>query len=48
MFPTDPTGLPDAARPELVEVANGETLQLRITPIAKRLARWGGVVAAGR
>ena len=36
-FPTDPTGLPDAARSELVEIADGETLRLRIAPIAKRL-----------
>jgi FtsP/CotA-like multicopper oxidase with cupredoxin domain len=37
MFPNDPTGLPDAVRSELVEVADGETLHLRIAPIAKQL-----------
>ena len=36
-FPTDPTGLPEATRPELLELANGDDLRLRIAPIAKRL-----------
>jgi FtsP/CotA-like multicopper oxidase with cupredoxin domain len=36
-FPTDPTGLPEAREPELVELSDGEHLDLRIAPVAKRL-----------
>src|SRR5262245_29213773 len=36
-FPTDPSGLPEATRPALVELADGDDLHLRITPVAKRL-----------
>jgi FtsP/CotA-like multicopper oxidase with cupredoxin domain len=36
-FPTDPTGLPEATRPELLELADGEELHLRVAPVAKRL-----------
>jgi hypothetical protein len=36
-FPTDPTGLPEASRPELLELADGDTLELRIGPVAKPL-----------
>ena len=36
-FPTDPTGLPEAGRPELLELANGDTLDLQVGPVAKRL-----------
>src|SRR5512133_2100334 len=36
-FPTDPSGLPDAGRPALLELADGDTLHLRIGPVAKRL-----------
>jgi FtsP/CotA-like multicopper oxidase with cupredoxin domain len=36
-FPTDPTGLPEAIRPELLELAEGDTLELRVAPVAKRL-----------
>jgi FtsP/CotA-like multicopper oxidase with cupredoxin domain len=36
-FPTDPTGLPEASRPELLELADGDTLELRVGPVAKRL-----------
>jgi len=36
-FPTDPTGLPAATRPELLELADGDDLHLRIGPVAKRL-----------
>ena len=36
-FPTDPTGLPEASRPELLELADGDTLELRVSPVAKRL-----------
>jgi len=36
-FPTDPTGLPEAGRPELLELAPGDTLELHVGPVAKRL-----------
>ena len=36
-FPTDPTGLPEATRPDVVELADGDTLNLRVAPVAKRL-----------
>jgi FtsP/CotA-like multicopper oxidase with cupredoxin domain len=36
-FPTDPSGLPEAGRPELLELADGDTLELRVGPVAKRL-----------
>jgi FtsP/CotA-like multicopper oxidase with cupredoxin domain len=36
-FPTDPTGLPEAARPALLELAPGDTLDLKVGPVAKRL-----------
>jgi FtsP/CotA-like multicopper oxidase with cupredoxin domain len=36
-FPTDPTGLPEAGRPEVVELADGDTLDLRVGPVAKQL-----------
>jgi FtsP/CotA-like multicopper oxidase with cupredoxin domain len=36
-FPTDPSGLPEAARPQLLELAHGDTLNLTIGPVAKRL-----------
>src|SRR5215813_1613959 len=36
-FPTDPTGLPEATRPELLELADGDEFRLRIAPVAKRL-----------
>jgi FtsP/CotA-like multicopper oxidase with cupredoxin domain len=36
-FPTDPSGLPEAGRPELLELAPGDTLDLRVGPVAKRL-----------
>src|SRR5215467_7266781 len=36
-FPTDPTGLPEATRPELQELADGDVCELRIGPVAKRL-----------
>ena len=37
-FPTDPSGLPEAGRPELLELAPGDTLELQVGPVAKRLA----------
>jgi FtsP/CotA-like multicopper oxidase with cupredoxin domain len=36
-FPTDPAGLPEAGRPQLLELAPGDTLDLRVGPVAKRL-----------
>jgi len=36
-FPTDPSGLPEATRPALLELADGDTLDLTIGPVAKRL-----------
>jgi FtsP/CotA-like multicopper oxidase with cupredoxin domain len=36
-FPTDPTGLPEASRPQLRELADGDTLELRVGPVAKPL-----------
>jgi FtsP/CotA-like multicopper oxidase with cupredoxin domain len=36
-FPTDTTGLPACRRPEIVELVDGEHLDLRIAPVAKRL-----------
>src|SRR6266545_2712192 len=36
-FPTDPSGLPEAGRPALLELAQGDTLDLRVGPVAKRL-----------
>jgi FtsP/CotA-like multicopper oxidase with cupredoxin domain len=36
-FPTDPTGLPEAVPSEVVDLADGEAIELRIAPVAKRL-----------
>ena len=36
-FPTDPSGLPEATRPALRELADGDDLDLRLGPVAKRL-----------
>jgi FtsP/CotA-like multicopper oxidase with cupredoxin domain len=36
-FPTDPTGLPEATRPALLELADGDVLDLDVGPVAKRL-----------
>src|SRR5512133_1889511 len=36
-FPTDPAGLPEAGRPQLLELAPGDTLDLLVGPVAKRL-----------
>jgi FtsP/CotA-like multicopper oxidase with cupredoxin domain len=36
-FPTEPSGLTEATRPALLELADGEDLRLRIDPVAKRL-----------
>ncbi|TQN41959.1 heavy-metal-associated domain-containing protein [Blastococcus colisei] len=37
-FPTDPTGLPEATPPAVVELPDGASLELRMAPVAKRLA----------
>jgi FtsP/CotA-like multicopper oxidase with cupredoxin domain len=37
LFPTDPSGLPEATRPALLELADGDTLDLGVGPVAKRL-----------
>jgi FtsP/CotA-like multicopper oxidase with cupredoxin domain len=36
-FPTEVAGLPEAQAPELVELADGDQVNLRIAPVAKRL-----------
>src|SRR5215217_9019469 len=36
-FPTDPSGLPEAGRPQLLELADGDTLELHVGPVAKQL-----------
>ena len=36
-FSTDIAGLDDATRPDVVELADGDTLELRIAPVAKQL-----------
>jgi FtsP/CotA-like multicopper oxidase with cupredoxin domain len=36
-FPTDPSGLPEATGPELLERGDGEVLDLRLGAVAKRL-----------
>jgi FtsP/CotA-like multicopper oxidase with cupredoxin domain len=36
-FPIDPFGLTEAGRPVLLELADGDTLDLRVGPVAKRL-----------
>jgi FtsP/CotA-like multicopper oxidase with cupredoxin domain len=36
-FPTDPSGLPEATRPQLRELADGDAFDLQIGPVAKRL-----------
>jgi FtsP/CotA-like multicopper oxidase with cupredoxin domain len=37
-FSRDPAGLPEAGRPQLLELADGDTLDLRIGPVSKRLS----------
>jgi FtsP/CotA-like multicopper oxidase with cupredoxin domain len=36
-FPTDPTGWPEAGAPALLELSDGDTLDLTVGPVAKRL-----------
>jgi FtsP/CotA-like multicopper oxidase with cupredoxin domain len=38
-FPTEIEGLPEARRPEAVELADGDELDLRIAPVVKQLGR---------
>src|SRR4051794_9558541 len=38
-FPTDPTGLPKARSSEVLNLADGDTLNLRVSPVAKGLRR---------
>jgi FtsP/CotA-like multicopper oxidase with cupredoxin domain len=37
LFPSDPAGLADARRPDVVELADGESLELQIAPVSKRI-----------
>jgi FtsP/CotA-like multicopper oxidase with cupredoxin domain len=37
IFSTDITGLPEATRPQVLELAHGDELELRLGPVAKRL-----------
>jgi FtsP/CotA-like multicopper oxidase with cupredoxin domain len=36
-FSRDPSGLPEATRPQQLDLAHGDTLDLRVAPVAKRL-----------
>src|SRR3954471_9088980 len=36
-FPTDPSGLPEATRPQVLDLADGDTVNLRLAPVAKQL-----------
>src|SRR3954452_10369520 len=36
-FPTDPSGLPEATRPQVLDLADGDTVSLRLVPVAKQL-----------
>jgi FtsP/CotA-like multicopper oxidase with cupredoxin domain len=36
-FPADPAGLPESASTEIVELGDGDELELRIAPVAKRI-----------
>jgi hypothetical protein len=38
-FPTDPTGLSRATKPEALDLADGGTLNLRVTAVAKQQVR---------
>src|SRR4030088_2600073 len=37
LFPTDPSGLPEVTRPAVLELADGDVLDLSIGPVANRL-----------
>jgi hypothetical protein len=43
-FPTDPSGLPAATKPALLEVADGDTVDLRIGPVANALGALCGLI----
>jgi FtsP/CotA-like multicopper oxidase with cupredoxin domain len=36
-FPRDPQGLPEATRPDVVEVGDGDAVELHVAPVAKRI-----------
>ena len=36
-FPTETTGLPESVRPDVLELSDGDVVDLRIAPVAKRL-----------
>jgi FtsP/CotA-like multicopper oxidase with cupredoxin domain len=36
-FPTDAAGLPEATGPQIVEVGDGQSVELRVAPVAKRI-----------
>jgi hypothetical protein len=36
-FSRDPSGLPEAKAPAVLKLADGDTLDLRVAPVAKRL-----------
>jgi FtsP/CotA-like multicopper oxidase with cupredoxin domain len=36
-FPTDTTGLPEAQAPQIVELSDGDELELQVAPVTKRL-----------
>jgi hypothetical protein len=36
-FPTDTTGLSEAQRPQVVELSDGDELELQVAPVTKRL-----------
>ena len=44
-FPTDPSGLPEAGGPELLELAAGDTLELRVEPWQRAAGRADGADA---
>jgi FtsP/CotA-like multicopper oxidase with cupredoxin domain len=37
-FPSETEGLPEAARPEVIELSDGDSFDLEIAPVAKRIA----------
>jgi FtsP/CotA-like multicopper oxidase with cupredoxin domain len=37
-FPTDPAGLPESRRPDVLDLRDGDEVELRIAPVALRLA----------
>ena len=43
-FPTDPTGLPEATKPEIQDLADGDTLDLRVAPRSTSASAWTNCV----